>query len=159
MLPIRWDPFRDLSSLHKEIDSLFRRSFGALEEPEHGTGMMVSPRLNAFVKDKVYHVEVELPGISREDLDVHIDGNILTLSGERKRSKETKEQDFLIRESSYGSFLRRLTLPEGADAEKVQARFDNGVLMITMPMTEKSVTGRKVLIEGGAGKPGDKQVH
>ncbi len=159
MLPIRWDPFRDLSSLHKEIDSLFRRSFGPLEEPEQGTGMMVSPRLDAFVKDKVYHVEVELPGIAREDLDVHIDGNVLTLSGERKRNKETKEQDFLIRESSYGSFLRRLTLPEGADAEKVQARFDNGVLMITMPMTEKSVTGRKVLIEGGAGKSGDKQVH
>jgi HSP20 family protein len=159
MLPIRWDPFRDLGTLHREIDSLFRRTFGTLEEPESEATLMMSPKLNAFVKDNVYHVEAELPGIDREDLDVNIDGNILTLRGERKMSKETKEQDFLIRESGYGSFMRRLTLPDGVDAEKVQAKYDNGILMITMPMTKKITGGRKVLVEGGAGKSGVKNIH
>ena len=159
MLPIRWDPFRDLGSLHREIDSLFRRSFGALEETESEAALLLSPKLNAFVKDNLYHVEAELPGIAREDLDVSIDGNILTLRGERKLNKETKGRDFLIHESGYGTFMRRLTLPEGVDPDKVQARYEDGMLMITMPMTKKVVAGRKVLIEGGTGKAGTKNIH
>ncbi len=159
MLPIRWDPFRDLSTLHREIDSLFRRTFGSLEETESEATLLMSPKLNAFVKDNVYHVEAELPGLNREDLDVNIEGNILTLRGERKMSKERKEEDFLLRESQYGSFLRRLTLPDGVDSDKVQAKYDNGILMITMPMTKKLTGGRKVLVEGGAGKLGSKNIH
>ena len=159
MLPIRWDPFRDLSSLHREIDSLFRRTFGNVAEPESETTLLLSPKVNAFVKDNVYHVEAELPGITIDDLDVNIEGNVLTLRGERKTSKETKEQDFMIRESGYGSFLRRLTLPDGADAEKVEAKYDNGILTITMPMVKKVSGGRKVLVEGGTSKSGAKHVH
>lgn len=159
MLPIRWDPFRDLSTLHREIDSLFRRTFGSPGETESEATLLMSPKLNAFVKDNVYHVEAELPGMDRNDLDVNIEGNILTVRGERKMSKDTKEEDFLVRESQYGSFLRRLTLPEGVDTDKVQAKYDNGILMITMPMTKKLTGGRKVLIEGGTGKPGSKNIH
>jgi HSP20 family protein len=159
MLPIRWDPFRDLSTLHREIDSLFRRTFGSLEETESEATLLMSPKLNAFVKDNVYHVEAELPGLNRDDLDVNIEGNILTLRGERKMSKERKEEDFLLRESQYGSFLRRLTLPDGVDSDKVQAKYDNGILMITMPMTKKLTGGRKVLVEGGSGKLGSKNIH
>ena len=159
MLPIRWDPFRDLSTLHREIDSLFRRTFGSLGETESEATLLMSPKLNAFVKDNVYHVEAELPGMNRDDLDVNIEGNILTLRGERKLSKETKEEDFLLRESQYGSFLRRLTLPDGVDSDKVQAKYDNGILMITMPMTKKLTGGRKVLVEGGVGKLGSKNIH
>ena len=159
MLPIRWDPFRDLSTLHREIDSLFRRTFGSFGETESEATLLMSPKLNAFVKDNVYHVEAELPGMNRDDLDVNIEGNILTLRGERKLSKETKEEDFLLRESQYGSFLRRLTLPDGVDSDKVQAKYDNGILMITMPMAKKLTGGRKVLVEGGAGKLGSKNIH
>jgi HSP20 family protein len=159
MLPIRWDPFRDLGTLHREIDDLFRRTFGSMAETEGEATQMMSPKVNTFIKDNVFHVEAELPGLNREDLDVSIDGNVLTLHGERKESKERKDQDYLMRESRFGSFMRRLTLPEGVDTDKVRAGYDNGILTVTMPVTKKLAGGRKVLIEGGTGKPSEKKVH
>lgn len=159
MLPIRWDPFRDLGSLHREIDNLFRRTFGSVAETENEATLLMSPRLNAFMKDNLYHLEAELPGINRDDLDVQVEGNILTLRGERKLDKETRDRDFLIHESGHGTFMRRLTLPEGVDTDKIQARYEDGMLRITMPMTKKLAAGRKVLIEGGTGKAGSKNIH
>jgi HSP20 family protein len=159
MLPVRWDTFRDLSTLRNEIDSLFRRSFGALEEPEAQGSVLLSPRINTFVKDNRYQLEAELPGITREDIDISVDGNILTLSAERQMSKEVKEQDFLVKESSYGSFMRRLALPEGVDTDKIHAKYDNGILTVTMPIEKKLLGGRKVLIEGAEGKSAEKKIH
>lgn len=159
MLPIRWEPFRELSTLHKEIDELFRRTFGGIREPEGEAMNLMSPKVNTFVKDEVYHVEAELPGIERKDLDVSIDGNILTLKGERRTKQETRHQDFLMQESSYGSFLRRLVLPDGVNADKVHAAYEDGILTITMPLEKKLMTGRKVMIEGGTGKSEGKKVH
>lgn len=159
MLPIRWDPIRDIGSLHREIDELFRRTFGSFAEPEGEATMLMSPKVNTFVKEGVFHLEAELPGIDRKDLDVSIDGQVLTLRGERKMNKETKDRDYLVKESSFGSFLRRLTLPEGVDTDKVHAAYDNGILTITMPVTRKLAGGRKVMIEGGTGETGKKKIH
>lgn len=159
MLPIRWDPIRDLGSLHREIDELFRRTFGSFGEPEREAPLMMAPKVNTFVKDGVFHLEAELPGIDRKDLDVSIEGQVLTLRGERKLSKETKDSDYLVKESSYGSFLRRMTLPEGVDSEKVHAAYDNGILTVTMPVTRKLAGGRKVTIEGGAAEANQKKIH
>lgn len=159
MLPIRWDPIRDLGSLHREIDELFRRTFGSFGEPEREAPLMMAPKVNTFVKDGVFHLEAELPGIDRKDLDVSIEGQVLTLRGERKLSKETKDSDYLVKESSYGSFLRRMTLPEGVDSEKVHAAYDNGILTVTMPVTRKLAGGRKVTIESGAAEANQKKIH
>lgn len=151
MLPIRWDPFKDLSVLHREIDDLFRRtfgSFGAERETAAEGRTMMSPQVNTFVKDNLFHVQAELPGINKKDLDVSIDGRVLTLRGERRESKEVKEEHYLMRESRSGSFMRRLTLPEGVNTEKVHASYEDGILQVTMPMTQKVTGGRKVLIEG-----------
>ena len=162
MLPIRWDPFKDLSTLHKEMDDLFRRTFGSFgltREPAVEAEGWVTPSVNTFVKGNIFHIQAEIPGVSKDDLDVHVDGNILTLKGERTSDKETKEKDFYLRESQYGSFMRRLTLPEGVNTEKIHASYRDGILEITMPMAKKLPTGRKVLIEGhGEGKKG-KEVH
>ncbi len=159
MLPIRWEPFRELSTLHKEIDELFRRTFGGFRETEGEVTNLMAPKVNTFVKDDVYHVEAELPGIDRNNLDVSIDGNILTLKGERKMRKETRRQDYLLQESSFGSFMRRLILPEGVNTDKVHAAYDDGVLTVTMPLEKKLMTGRKVMVEGGSGKTEGNKVH
>jgi HSP20 family protein len=162
MLPTRFDPFRglskELSTLHREMDDLFRRTFGLTGEslPAETEGF-VSPMVNSYVKDNVYHVEAEIPGVDKKDLDVSVEGKMLTLRGERKFSKEVKEVDYLVRESQYGSFIRRLTLPEGVNTEKIHASYENGILEITMPM-EKRISGRKILIEGREEKKGGK-VH
>jgi HSP20 family protein len=152
MLPVRWDPFRgltrELGTLHREMDDLFRRTFGVTTEPALERGGFISPAVNTFVKGDTYFVEAEIPGVSKEDLDVSIEGNILTLRGERKQSKETKEEDYYLREAQYGSFIRRLSLPEGVNSEKIQAVYENGILRISMPVTKKAITGRKVLVAG-----------
>ncbi len=158
MLPIRWDPFRDmgreLGTLHREIDDIFRRTFGGGETALQETGAARTPLVNTFVRDNTLHVQAELPGIRKEDLDVSVEGNLLTIRGERKLTKETREEDFLVRESRYGSFLRKMTLPEGVNTEAVHASFDDGILEITMPM-KKMVGGKKVTIEG----PKKKEIH
>jgi len=156
MLPARWDPFRsinkELSSLHREMDDLFRRTFGQTME----TKGVVSPAINTYSKGNTFCVEVEIPGVKMEDLDVSVDGDILTLRGERKESKEVKDEDYMVRESQFGTFIRRMTLPEGVNTDQIHASFDNGILKISMPVEKKLSTGRKVRIEGPTE---GKQVH
>ncbi|MDY0268594.1 Hsp20/alpha crystallin family protein [Trichloromonas sp.] len=152
MLPSRWDPFRDLSKelsqLHREMDDMFRRTFGLTREPGEGLGIG-TPAINTYMKDHIFHVDVEVPGVKREKLDVSVDGNMLTISGERTADRETKDHDYLVRETHFGAFRRRLMLPEGADAEKIQAVCKNGILEISMPVGTKETAGRKIPIEGG----------
>jgi HSP20 family protein len=141
------------------MDDLFRRTFGLSKETHGKTGLLMAPAVNTYTKGKKYFVEAELPGVSMDDLDVSIDGGVLTLRGERKEDKETKEDDYFIRESHYGSFLRRLTLPEGVNVDEVHAKFEDGVLRISMPIEKKLSTGRKVLIEGQEKKKIEKKTH
>jgi len=163
MLPVRWDPFRgvskELTTLHREMDELFRKTFGLTTEPAFERGGMFTPVVNTYREGNTYLVEAELPGISKKDLDVSVEGNILTLRGERKESKERKEENYFIRESQFGSFVRRLTLPEGVNTEQIHANYTDGVLRISMPMEKKAVTGRKVLIEGAEEGKKKREIH
>jgi len=150
MLPARWDPFRsinrELSSLHREMDDLFRRTFGAAAETRGGS--VINPMINTYAKGDTFCVEAEIPGVEKENLDVSVDGNILTVQGERKESKEVKEEEYFVRESQAGSFVRRLSLPEGVNTDQVHASYENGILKISMPLEKKLSSGRKVQIEG-----------
>lgn len=147
---IRWDPFRmmrgfdhwdELRSMQREMDRLFGRVLG--EERETGLWM---PSLESYVKDGVLHVKAELPGIDTKDLDVSVTGRELTIKGERKAEKDEKEKDYRYREISYGSFERRLALPEGVKTDELKASFVNGILEITVPVP--AVTGvRRIEIE------------
>lgn len=152
MLPSRWDPFRDLSKelnlLHREMDDMFRRTFGLTRDPSGEGSGLGAPVVNTYVKDQTFYVEVEVPGVGKEQLDVHVDGNMLTISGERTANREVKEQEYLLRETRFGSFRRRLMLPEGANAEKIHAGYKNGVLEVSMPMEKKCPGGRKVPVKG-----------
>jgi len=162
MLPIRWDPLRelgrDISTLPREMDELMRRAFGLTREPAFEGGVLLAPPVNTFVRDGKFWVQAEIPGIDRKDLDVTVEGNTLTIRGERKHTKETKEENYMVRECQYGTFLRRLALPEGVNADKVHASYKDGMLEITMPM-DKSTSGRKVLIEGAEEGKKEREIH
>jgi HSP20 family protein len=100
-----------------------------------------SPAVESFIdKDnKKFHCQVVLPGVDPKDVDIQVQGNTLTISGERTNSREAREADFLQREITYGSFTRSLVLPEGADREQLSAEYRNGTLEITAPIATASL--------------------
>ena len=141
---------RELSSLHHELDGIFRRTFGTEELlPVEGRGPV--PAVNTFVKGNTYHFQAELPGLKKEDLDINLEGQTLTICGECKESREAKEEGYQVKESRFGSFMRRVTLPEGVNTDKVHATYEDGMLEITMPIA-KAAAGRMIAIEGARKK-------
>jgi HSP20 family protein len=94
----------------------------------------------SFDKDnKKFHWQVVLPGVDPKDVDIQVQGNTLTISGERTNSREAREADFLLREITYGSFTLSLVLPEGLDRERRSAEYRNGKLEITAPIVTASL--------------------
>lgn len=160
MLPIRWEPMRELTTFQRELDDLFRRMFGTSRETGVGPVMLTVPAINSYVKNNTFYVEAELPGVDSDKIDVRIDGHDLLLRGERRETRKVGETDFLIRESRSDSFERRLTLPDGVDTDKIHATYKDGLLEITMPVTATaSVGGRKVPIEGLDSSKKSKEIH
>ena len=140
----RWEPFDELRTLQREMDRLFDHFLGA-EVPSERTGALM-PSVESFIKDGILTFKAELPGVDPKNLEVSIDDRELVIKGERKNEKDTKEEHYLYREISYGSFERRFLLPEGAKSDELKARFVNGVLEITVPAPAIS-KARKVEIE------------
>lgn len=158
MLPIRFDPLRDLTNLQREFDDVVRRVFGHGRDTGE-TLMTAVPSINSFVKDNVFHLEAELPGVDADKLDVRIDGGELLIRGERRTSKESEGADYLIREAQIATFERRLRLPEGADSDKAHASYKDGLLEVTMPMTRPVEGGRRIPVEAGKIEKKSKEVH
>ena len=148
MLAIKkWSPFKELSTLHEEMDELFRKTFGSMGGLTRGfLGEAWCPTVESFVKAGNLVVHCEIPGIDPKNIDISIVGNVLTVKGERKASEEIKREDYLLNEVFYGSFERTLTLPEGVKADNIRASYKNGILEILMP-AEKAALPRKVTIE------------
>jgi HSP20 family protein len=89
---------------------------------------------------------VQLPGVDPKDVEIHVQGNTLTITGERSNQHETRDGDYLQKEITYGSFTRGLVLPEGVDRERVTAEYRNGMLEITAPIATAALP-RKVEIK------------
>ncbi len=159
MLPIRWDPARELGALQREFDDLFHRVFGMTREGDSSLATVAAPTVNSYVKDGVLHLEAELPGVDAGLLDVRIDGHDVVISGERRTAHTEEKADFLMHESRITKFERRLNLPEGAEGEKAHAVYRDGLLEITMPMTVVKAGGRKLVIEGLETGKGSKKIH
>ncbi len=100
----------------------------------------------SFVQNGNLVVRADLPGIDPKEVEISVLGNVLTIKGERKQKKEVKAEDYIRREVFYGSFERRMTLPEGAATDKIKAQFKDGVVEITMPVA-KEVGARKIPLE------------
>jgi HSP20 family protein len=97
-----------------------------------------SPSVDISENDKEIKVSAELPGLDDDDIQVTLDRDLLTISGEKKEEKEDKRQNYYRLERSYGSFRRSLRLPAEVEADKIEATFKNGVLKITLPKTAAS---------------------
>ena len=122
-----WPTFGRLSNLRDELDRLF-------ESPL--TGWL--PALDAHEDKESFTVQVELPGFKREDIQVSLQDGVLTISGERKEEKVSKETEVHRQERYYGKFARALTLPTAVAADKVKAAYKDGVLIVTLPKAEEA---------------------
>lgn len=94
------------------------------------------PPINVKERPQDYLISAELPGIDKKNVEISLENNMLTIQGKREEHKEEKDEKFLRIESSSGSFLRRISLPDSVDTEKASADFKNGMLEITLPKTK-----------------------
>lgn len=136
---------RPLRRMHQDIDRVFDRFFddffGDLE-PFWRRGQDF-PSLDMVEEGKDLVVAAEIPGMDPKDIDISLDGDHLVISGEKKSEYEDKSSNRVYTERSFGRFERRLQLPEGVEADKVEASFKNGVLRIRVPRPEKSLADSK----------------
>jgi HSP20 family protein len=138
MAIVRWEPFRDLVSVQRDFDRLFREAFSPqFAEAELSTRSWAPP-VDIYETDNDIVLKAELPGVDPKDVEVRVEDNNLYLKGERKFEKEVKEQNYHRIERSYGSFARSFSLPSSISADKVKAEFNDGLLTITMPKREEA---------------------
>jgi HSP20 family protein len=150
---VPWNQYQELTSWHRDIDDLFRRFFsGEREESDQlsVTGWM--PAMEVFEREGQYVIRADVPGIDPKEVEVSVLDDALTIKGERKKSHEVKEKESYYSETAYGRFERRLALPKGIDPEKITARFENGVLEVSVALPQ-TATGKKVPIEIGGDQP------
>ena len=145
---VKWDPFKDLVNLRDTMNRMFSES----GPPRRGwdedfTTSSWAPRVDIFEKGDNIVMKAELPGISKEDIDINVENNILTLKGERKREKEVEEENFYRIERYHGTFSRSFTLPRTVDPEKIDAKYRDGVLELTLPRAEEAKQ-KKIQIKG-----------
>jgi HSP20 family protein len=146
----QWDPLRGTLS---RMDP-FRMVREMFQDPFGGTGLLAEnvfrPNLDVTETNDAFEINVDLPGVGEEDIEVQITGNRLTVSG-RREAEATREGDrYVAIERAYGTFSRSFVLPDSADTDHVEARLENGVLKVRVPKRGE-MKGRKVSIQGGQG--------
>ena len=127
-----------LTELHREMDRLFDRAFQGIQMPsfnpsEGFTKILMKPNVDIKESQKSYTISVEVPGVNEDDVKLELASGVLTISGEKKYENEEKDENYHCVERSYGSFKRVLSLPEDSSEENIEAKFENGVLTITIP--------------------------
>jgi HSP20 family protein len=130
---IRWDPFRDLATLRERMNRLFEEAYSSRGEEKDMVSSAWNPSVDIYEKENEIVLKAEVPGIDENDIEIKIEDNTITLNGERKFEKETKEENYHRIERSYGSFYRSFTLPQNINQDKIKAESENGILKITMP--------------------------
>jgi HSP20 family protein len=121
------------------FSSLIDRFFNESVSRAGGSQYSFVPKVDIVENEKGFELLVAVPGMNKDDFKIDLNENILTISGERKFSREKKDNEFHAIETSYGTFLRSFSLPENVDAAKITAAYVNGILEVTVPKDEKKV--------------------
>lgn len=146
---IRWDPFTDLVSIEDELNGLFGRTFTGIEPTRRSATGSWMPTLDVYETDDKIVAKMDLPGIEPNEVEVSVEDSTLTVSGKRELASETTEENYHRIERRFGAFARSIALPQTADAERVEARFDKGVLTIEVDKTEKAKP-KKIQVKASA---------
>ncbi len=149
---VRYDAFRDLRNLQDEMTRLFAGIAPVSADRDDALRGAWSPSVDISENKENLVLEAELPGMNRDDFELSIENNVITLKGERKFEKKTDDENYHRVERSYGSFVRSFTLPPTVTAAGANAEFKNGVLRVTLPKREET-KARKIEIKGDEAGP------
>jgi HSP20 family protein len=139
MALIRWEPVAELNTIQNEMNRLFNTFFDPSAPTGRGTGTTRRwlPAMDLVETQDHYVLRADLPGLSDGDVNVQLEDNVLSISGERKADHNDQQEGYYRLERAFGAFSRSLTLPDGVDPDGVQAHFDRGVLEIRIPKPEQ----------------------
>jgi HSP20 family protein len=151
MALVRWDPWRGMEDMRREMDRVFDRFFGRGLTPSRAQAQTLEagawvPSVDVVDKKDKIIARFELPGMSKEDIKISATEDTLTVRGESRQEKETKDEDYYLCERCYGSFSRTISLPVGVESDKVKALYRDGILEVTLPKA-KEMLPREVEIE------------
>lgn len=155
--------FLPLASLHREVNRLFDEfsrgmsmfPFGRSSDWDTGWRFgfgdgQLTPSVDVAETDSTFEISAELPGMSEDNIDISLADGVLTLKGEKKEEREEKDKGYYLSERRYGSFRRSFRLPDGIDEDKIEAKFEKGVLKITAPKKPEAVKkAKKIAIKAG----------
>lgn len=142
MAVVRLEPFRDLLSIQERMNRMFDaayRTSGSSDQEEWSLGGSWAPLVDIYEKDGKIVLAAELPGIDPKKVDIRLENNVLTLSGERRPLADVGKDAYHRVERSYGSFSRSFSLPAAVDQEKIGADYRDGVLTVTLPRRQESL--------------------
>jgi len=138
------NPFALMKQFVEDLD----RAWGQVPRV-NGDGATWSPAIEVKEKEGKLFVTAELPGLKKEDVKVHIEGDALVVEGERKEEKEEKRNGYYHSERSYGKFYRSILLPDGAKTDQTAAQFNNGVLEVIVPIPEAKKASKEIPVQEG----------
>jgi HSP20 family protein len=139
---VKFDPFKEIRELEKRIYN----SMPVATASDNSISTF-TPSVNTREDEKGYYIEVDLPGVKKEDINVDLNDRVLTISGERKFKDEVKEENYYKIETAFGKFERSFSIPEDADVEGIEAKSENGVLEIFIPKVKKETPKKKIEIK------------
>jgi HSP20 family protein len=134
----KWNPVNEINEIQNRLSSFFGRSLGNNGDSRFALADW-APLADVTEDKKEYVIKAELPGVKKEDVKVHVEDGVLTISGERHFEKEEEGKRYHRVERSYGSFERIFTLPNACEAKKIAAKYDNGILTLHIPKNEEAI--------------------
>ncbi len=140
----RRTPNRTIRDLQREVDSIFDQFFGRGSDDD--TSTVWAPRTDLSETDDAFRIRLDVPGMTKDDITINLQNNTLTVSGERSSERKEEGEEYVRVERAFGNFHRTFTLPDAVDSENVEAAYQDGVLTINVPKTEKS-TRRQIEIQ------------
>lgn len=140
---VKWSPMKEIENMRRDMERLFEDVFEPTGRrrrwwPKPSEEGIIVPNINVYDRKNEIVIKAELPGVEKDDIDLTITKDSITLKGESKKDEEVKEEDYYSREISYGSFTRTVALPAEVDSEKAKATFKNGILDIVLPKREEA---------------------
>lgn len=146
MFLTKFNPYQEFQDLDKRFHYL-SHAFPKFDFDHEYSISGFTPAMNTREGEFAYHIDVDLPGVKKEDIKVDIKDNILTISGERNFKNEVKEEDYYKVETSFGKFQRSFTLPDGVDSESITASAEDGVLEVVIPKNQKIVHKKEIEVK------------